>query len=119
MPKNRTSCWYCYLHTMKRFKLRTIIAEVMCNYTTMKLISLSILFLLCQLLHAQTNDTATAIGASTLEKDTITPQTNKYGDLLNDDPFYNPKYAWWIPSARVVAANAFNWALAKYFYKFD
>ena len=46
-------------------------------------------------------------------------QTNKYGDLLNDDPFYNPKYAWWKPAIRVVAADAFNWALAKYFYKFD
>ena len=46
-------------------------------------------------------------------------QTNKYGDLLNDDPFYNPKYAWWKPATRVVAADAFNWALAKYFYKFD
>ena len=44
---------------------------------------------------------------------------NKYGDLLNDDPFYNPKYKWWKPAVRVVAANAFNWALAKYFYKFD
>src|SRR5688500_6252029 len=87
----------------------------------MKLISLSILILLCKLLDAQTRDTVTAIivDNSSLEKDTITPQTNKYGDLLNDDPFYNPKYAWWKPSVRVVAANAFNWALAKYFYKFD
>src|SRR5687767_3433409 len=87
----------------------------------MKLISLSILILLCKLLDAQTRDTVTAIivDNSSLQKDTITPQTNKYGDLLNDDPFYNPKYAWWRPSVRVVAANAFNWALAKYFYKFD
>ncbi len=42
-----------------------------------------------------------------------------YGDLLNDDPAYNPKYAWWKPAVRVLAADVFNWALARYVYKFD
>ena len=44
---------------------------------------------------------------------------NKYGDLRNDDPAYNPKYAWWKPAFRVVIADATNWAAARYIYKFD
>src|ERR1051325_1826117 len=28
------------------------------------------------------------------------PLFNKYGDLLNDDPLYNPKYPWWKPAGR-------------------
>ena len=51
-------------------------------------------------------------------KDTV-PLYNKYGDLLNDDPFYNPKYAWWKPALRVLGANVFNWAVARYGYKYD
>ena len=45
--------------------------------------------------------------------------TNKYGDLLDDDPAYTPRRPWPVVSARVLAANVFNWALAKYVYKFD
>ena len=44
---------------------------------------------------------------------------NKYGDLLNDDPVYNPKYAWWKPAIRVVTTNVFNWALSKYIFQYD
>ena len=44
---------------------------------------------------------------------------NKYGDLLNDDPAYNPKYAWWKPAVRVVTTNAFNWAISKYIFNYD
>ncbi|HVG17220.1 MAG TPA: DUF3943 domain-containing protein [Chitinophagaceae bacterium] len=43
----------------------------------------------------------------------------KYGTLLYDDPTYTRKYSWYIPSARVLSSNVFNWALAKYAYKFD
>src|SRR3954468_3272126 len=45
--------------------------------------------------------------------------TNKYGDLLNDDPQYTRKRPWPLVSARVLSANIFNWALAKYAYRFD
>ena len=44
---------------------------------------------------------------------------NKYGDLLNDDTLYNYKFHWLTPSLRVVAADAFNWALARYVMKAD
>src|SRR5688572_20190170 len=44
---------------------------------------------------------------------------NKYGDLLHDDPEYNPKYHWLIPSLRILGANLVNWAAARYVYKFD
>jgi hypothetical protein len=44
---------------------------------------------------------------------------NKYGDLIDDDKFYNPKYAWWKPAVRVVMANAFNWSVSKYIFHYD
>ncbi len=44
---------------------------------------------------------------------------NMYGDLLNDDPAYNKKDAWWIPAIKVATANAFNWALARYVFNYD
>src|SRR5688572_4231199 len=47
------------------------------------------------------------------------PGYNSYGDLLNDDPEFNKRYPLWIPIVRVTATNVFNWALARYFFKFD
>lgn len=44
---------------------------------------------------------------------------NKYGDLLNDDPLYNPRSAWWKPAVRVLASDVFNWAVARYAFKYD
>ena len=44
---------------------------------------------------------------------------NMYGDLLNDDPVYNPKAVWWKPAIRVLTSDIFNWAVARYVYKFD
>ena len=44
---------------------------------------------------------------------------NKYGDLLNDDPVYNPKHAWYIPAAKVLAADAINWAVNRYLFHYD
>jgi hypothetical protein len=44
---------------------------------------------------------------------------NKYGDLLYDDPVYNPRYAAWKPALRVLSADVFNWGLARYFFKYD
>lgn len=47
------------------------------------------------------------------------PLYNMYGDLLDDDPVYNPRYPRWEPAVRVLAANLFSWAVARYVYKFD
>ena len=44
---------------------------------------------------------------------------NKYGDLLNDDPAFNKKYAWYIPAAKVVLSDATNWALNKFVFHYD
>ena len=67
--------------------------------------------------HSIAQDTTAAISRT----DTVLkyPMYNRYGDLLNDDPKYNPRYPWYIVSARVLSANVFNWAVAKYVYKFD
>src|SRR6516225_1141834 len=35
-----------------------------------------------------------------------TTKTNKYADLLRDDPQYNKKYPLWVPATEVVAENA-------------
>jgi hypothetical protein len=89
----------------------------------MKILYFGVFLLLFQWrLYAQNGDSLTTSilpGNVVLQTDTTIIQTNKYGDLLNDDPAYNPKYKWWIPATRVVAADAFNWAVAKYVYKFD
>jgi hypothetical protein len=81
--------------------------------------------------HAQVRDSATTVNTDTtiavadtvtmLEPDSVstTALYNKYGDLLNDDPAYNPKSPWYVPAARVILSDAFNWAVAKYVYKFD
>jgi hypothetical protein len=44
---------------------------------------------------------------------------NRYGDLLNDDPHYNPRYPAWIPAVRVVAANGFTWLVDRYVLQAD
>jgi hypothetical protein len=83
-------------------------------------------------LAAQTTDTASAVvladSTIAIKADTISfvrdtelqsPSRNKYGDLLNDDTLYNFKYHWFTPSVRVLSANVFNWALARYGLKED
>lgn len=44
---------------------------------------------------------------------------NAYGDLLNDDSLYNPRYPWTFTLARVGSANVFNWALSRYAFNYD
>jgi hypothetical protein len=86
------------------------------------------LFLANIALNSQNTDTATAIPADTVLQqagaDSSTHPAdsslyNKYGDLLNDDPVYNKRYPLWIPVARVMAADLFNWSIARYLYRFD
>ena len=73
------------------------------------------LILVTLAVQAQITDTAQHV----TDSPSTQVSTNKYGDLLQDDPVYNPKYAWWKPAIRVVASDVFNWALARYVYKFD
>lgn len=44
---------------------------------------------------------------------------NRYGDLLADDPAYNPRYPVWVPAVRVLSADLFNWSVARFIYKYD
>ncbi len=76
---------------------------------------------------AQVNDSLPVADSfiSPLSSDTIkkndSPNNgyNKYGDLLQDDPLYNPKSPAWIPALRVLSADLFNWSVARYVYQFD
>ncbi|MFL5773061.1 MAG: DUF3943 domain-containing protein [Flavisolibacter sp.] len=73
------------------------------------------IFLLCAAM-------ASAIPVFSQQNDSVPPRIslyNKYGDLLNDDPAYNPKSPWYIPAVRVLSTDVFNWAVARYVYKFD
>jgi hypothetical protein len=49
----------------------------------------------------------------------IGPGHNIYGDLLKDDPAYNPRYPWWMPASRIAFTNVVNWAICRYVYKFE
>src|SRR5690348_8063005 len=42
------------------------------------------------------------------------PLDPKYGNLLNDDPAYNPKSPWWKPAGRVLISDVTNWAMDRY-----
>jgi hypothetical protein len=100
----------------------------------MKSLFLFFFFLPCLLTKAQSEDTVSILSLtdtaalqrpgppdlySTSKSVNDTLPRNMYGDLLADDPAYNPKYAYWKPAVRVLAADLFNWSLARYFYKFD
>lgn len=42
---------------------------------------------------------------------------NAYGDLLHDDPLYNPKQSVGLGLARVTSSNVFGWAYSRYVMK--
>jgi hypothetical protein len=42
-----------------------------------------------------------------------------YGNLLADDPAFNKRYSWWIPTVRIVSANVASWAMNRYLFKED
>ncbi|HEY0434537.1 MAG TPA: DUF3943 domain-containing protein, partial [Chitinophagaceae bacterium] len=44
---------------------------------------------------------------------------DRYGDLLRDDPVYNPRYRWYIPATKVLTTNLLNWATDKYVFHYD
>ncbi len=92
----------------------------------MKTIFVTLFLLGCVNLNAQqdstsmqASDSAAAYSASTADTLPDARPTNKYGDLLDDDPEFTRKRPWPAVSARVLSANIFNWALAKYIYGFD
>jgi hypothetical protein len=47
------------------------------------------------------------------------PMFNMYGDLLNDDPAYNPRYPWWQTGIRIITTNVASWAMNRYIFKVD
>ena len=44
---------------------------------------------------------------------------SKHGNLLKDDPLYNPRYSISSALARVTLANVYNWAISRYLFKFE
>ena len=43
----------------------------------------------------------------------------KHGNLLTDDPLYNPRYSVSSALLRVTLANAYNWAISRYLFKYE
>lgn len=80
------------------------------------------LLLVAAVASAQQTDTthfSIAVDSTQPARTDTVPASARYGNLLNDDPLYNKKAAWYGVSARVLSSNVFNWALAKHAYKFD
>lgn len=80
----------------------------------------SVLFIIFSLL-SQAQDTLVVKEQDKEYQDTSGRDSlhNMYGDLLNDDPAYNPRYAVWKPAVRVFTTVAFNWFTSRYIYNFD
>ena len=67
----------------------------------------------------------------TLRKDTVVAVTSTndsvvdfrprstHGNLLKDDPLYNPRYSVSSALLRVTMANAYNWAISRYLFKYE
>jgi hypothetical protein len=95
----------------------------------LKILLLAVLLQVSIILVAQDTDTllthtdsVSIAGNNIIESPDTLPKElsyNKYGNLLNDDPVYNPVYPWWKPALRVLSADVFNWAVARYVYQFD
>lgn len=71
---------------------------------------------------AQQPDTIKIAANNTVQDTTLVDTTgnrarNAYGDLLNDDPQYNPRSHWTVPLLRVTTANVFGWAWLRYVAK--
>lgn len=90
---------------------------------------LLVIFLLC-VTFVSAQAPGDSVKSSATYKDTVTAGIiedtvgdqrphNAYGDLLDDDPLYNRRYPVIVPALRVVAADAFSWATARYFFNFD
>ncbi len=75
------------------------------------------LLIISSITTAQTNDTLS--NPKKQERPVPDAFHNMYGDLLNDDPVYNPKYAWWKPATRILLTNITSWASDRYLFKVD
>ncbi len=108
--------------------------QYQCKFYFMKIFLFSVSILLAITLFAQkTDSTIRLVDTSQLGKpdnsavkDFIIYDTsidsrpkNKYGDLLNDDPAYNPKYPWTTTALRVGMVNVFSWATSRYIFNFE
>src|SRR5258706_13570333 len=91
---------------------------------------LVLIFPLCHANNLAAQGTADTIKTSTIivpaaNSVTIFPDTvdkrprNSYGDLLDDDPRYNPRKSWVIPVLRVTSSNILGWAYDRYIVKAD
>ena len=94
---------------------------------------LSILLLWFEAGFAQVNPDTTVIetggGRQELSDTIVIPAGEKaeinnqgysmYGELLDDDPAYNPRYPIWLPASRVLLTAAVNWGFARYVLKED
>lgn len=59
-----------------------------------------------------------AVDSFQLNKDSASKNIyGKHGNLINDNPEYNPKAPALVVSAKVLSSNVFNWALNKYYFK--
>ncbi len=64
------------------------------------------------------NTTIAAPDSVTILTDTADKRPrNTYGDLLDDDPVYNPRSSFVVPLIRVTTANIFGWAWLRYVAK--
>ena len=72
--------------------------------------------------HSSLSDSNQYNTSFTVTNKTLLPDTmkyNMYGDLLNDNPAYNPMEPLWTPVIGVIAANAFTNLLDTYILKYD
>lgn len=91
----------------------TVLALPFMNFFIRNIIT-AVLLLCGTCLHAQ--DT---IPDTVIVRDSLPVEKGIHGNLLNDDPVYNPKAPGWLVSTRVLSSNVFNWALNRYYFKQD
>lgn len=99
----------------------------------MKTFLLNIAIFFCLNTIAQVDSTIKIVDSTIIREDNIRLKDNTiydtsqidsrpkniYGDLLNDDPEYNPKYPWTTTALRVGMVNVFSWATSRYIFNFE
>src|SRR6266496_5972209 len=91
-----------------------------------KIFTISLLFFTITTFSQGTLRQDSALRNSLFLKDTVINDTtvdnrprNIYGDLLNDDPAFNPRTSWPKVTFKVATTNAFNWAVSRYVFNYD